>query len=277
MNEWHVPELAIRGYLGGTTDQVESCSIEAHLTSCAACRESLAAHGNAETLETSWLAIVDELDAPPLTWLERVLVKLGVSPATARLVAATRSLRLAWMLSVAAAIAVSVVSSRAVGDDPAFFLFAAPLVPLLAIAAAFGPMVEPTYEITIAAPFDKVRLLALRATIVLGSALATLTVGAVALRSLGPAEVTWLLPALALVAIGLYLMTWMPGVRAALITGVGWCLVVVLTTEHQRLGAIADGCAIFQPAGQLAAALMAVVALVVALRRRGSFDLPGLS
>ena len=276
MNDWHVPESAIRGYLGGTTDQVESCSIEAHLASCSACRASVAAHGDAAGLEATWSAIVDELDAPRLTLLERLLEALGVSPTTARLVSATPSLRLAWGLAVTVAVAVAVVSSRVASDDAGLFLFAAPLVPLLAIAAAFGPMTEPTYEITVAAPFDKVRLLALRGVIVLGSAVATLTVGAFVVPSLGPAEVTWLLPALALASVGLCLMTWVDGMRSALVAGAGWLVLVVLTTEHHRLRDIADRCPIFQPGGQLAAAIVVVLAMALAVRRRSSFDLPGL-
>lgn len=273
MTEWHVPDLAITNYLGGAVDDIESGSIEAHLTSCARCRATLATQSDPAGFDETWASIVDELDTPRSTWLERILASLGVSPTTARLVAATLRLRIAWVLAVMSAIALSALSSRAV-EDASLFLFVAPLVPLLAITAAFGPMVEPTYEITIAAPFDKARLLGLRAVIVLGSAIVILMAAVLVVPGLGSAAVMWLLPALALVSVGLCLTTWMPGARAALITGIGWPFVVVLTTEHQRLSDLANRCSVFTPGGQLIAALVMVLAAVVTVRRRDSFDLP---
>ena len=273
MNDWHVPDLAITYYLDGTVDDIESGSIEAHLTSCARCRASLAAKSDPAGFDDTWAAIVDELDMPRSTWLERILASLGVSPTTARLVAATPRLRTTWVLAVMSAIALSVLSSRAV-EDANLFLFLAPLVPLLAITAAFGPTVEPTFEITIAAPFDKGRLLALRAIIVLTSAIVILIAGVLVIPALGSTDVLWLLPALALASVGLCLTTWMPGTRAALITGISWPFVVAFTTEHQRLSDLANHCSVFTPGGQLIAAGVVIAAAAVTIRRRSSFDLP---
>ncbi len=276
MNDWHVPELAITHYLAGALDDIESGSIEAHLTSCAPCRATLAAKSDPAGFDENWAAIVDELDAPAPTWLERILATVGVSPTTARLVASTPRLRTSWVLAVLAAVALSVLSSRAVGNAN-LFLLVAPLVPLLAIAAAFGPTAEPTFEITIAAPFDKARLLAVRAVLVLASALVVLAAGTLVLPTVGSEAVVWLVPALALASVGLCLTTWLPGNRAAVITGLAWPVLVVLTSEHRRLSDLIDRCAIFTPTGQVGAAMVVVAAVVITVRRRDSFDLPGFA
>jgi len=276
VSQWHVPEDSLLSYARGQAGVVDACSTEAHLALCPACRSVLARESDSSSFDTTWSAIVDELDAPRRNGFERVLTMAGVTPTTARLMAATPTLRLAWMASVLAAVAISVISSRLVKDNVGLFLFAAPLVPLLAVAVAFGPRTEPTHEIAIAASFDKVRLVAVRSAVVFGSALVALALGSLVIRSVGPAELSWLLPALALVSVCLCLMTWMSGIEAALIGGAGWMVLVVVTTGWHHLLDIAERCLVFQPPGQLAATVVLTLAVAITVRRREAFNLPGL-
>ena len=52
-----------------------------------------------------------------------------------------------------------------------FFLALAPLIPVAGIAAAFGPGVDPTFEIGLAAPLRSSKLLLIRCTAVLVASL----------------------------------------------------------------------------------------------------------
>ena len=279
---WHVPEGAIAAYLAGATDEVQTCSMEAHVLACPTCQAAVAASTRAadgptapaaSAFEEMWASIVDELDAPHRTWLERVAVRVGVSASTARLLSATRALRLAFASSVAAAVALTILCSKATESDPSAFLVLGPLVPLIAIGTSFGSIGDPTYEVTLAAPIDKVRLFALRASIVMTGALVALLIGALTVPGLGSAELLWLLPSAALVAVTLGLATWTKAATAAPTVAVVWLLSVFLLAEGHDLRRIADHCAVYRPSGQLLAALVTAVGLVVTAHRRDAFDL----
>jgi hypothetical protein len=96
---------------------------------------------------------------------ERLLVRLGVADHTARLLAATPALRGSWLLAVAVTLAFAVLAAWArPGPDAILaFLCVAPLLPLAGIAVAYGPGIDPTYEIGLAAPLRSFRLLLLGA------------------------------------------------------------------------------------------------------------------
>ena len=223
---WHVPIDALRGYERGAVDPTEQLSIEAHLTSCVSCRSSLAGLVDAGVLRRTWDAIAAETSAPTPGLIERLLLVVGISDHSARLVAATPSLRRSWLLAVGAVLAVAVLVANGARDGYLFFLAIAPLLPIAGIAAAYGPGIDPTYEIGIAAPMRSFRLLLIRATAVLGSTIVLAGIAALFLPALDWRAAAWLLPSLALAAACLALATVVQPLRAAVIVAAAWVAIV---------------------------------------------------
>ncbi|MEO5842619.1 MAG: hypothetical protein ABIQ73_12535 [Acidimicrobiales bacterium] len=269
---WHAPPELLAQYAVGDLDHARVLSIEAHTLSCAQCRGRLSELA-APLAERTWPAIADIIDSPRLPWFERVLERLGVSAPTARLVGTTPSMRLNWfvatVLSLAFGVLLSHVASGAGRGLP--FLVIAPLMPVLAIAVAYGSPFGNTSEIERATPFAPWRLLLLRSMTVLAVCVASSAV--MSLGVAGPAARAWLwlAPALALSAVVLALSTWMSLGRAATATAVAW---IALTAgcslfRARHAEAVFNRFVVFRPAGQLVTVAVALVsALVFAARSR---------
>jgi hypothetical protein len=143
----------------------------------------------------------------------------------------------------------------------------APLLPLAGIAAAYGPGIDPTYEIGLAAPLRSFRLLLLRAAAVLGTATLLAAAASLALPRLGPGAAAWLLPSLGLTACGLALATTVEPLRAIGITAGAWVIAVAVTVSPPAPSSV-----LFAVAGQVGFAALALLAAVVLLVRRGRFE-----
>lgn len=228
---WHVPIGALRSYESGAISPTEQLSIEAHLTSCSSCRSDLAGLVDGAVLRRTWDAIAAETSAPRAGLIERFVLALGISDHSARLVAATPSLRRSWLLAVAAVLTLSVLVANGARGGYLFFLAIAPLLPIAGIAAAFGPGIDPTYEIGLAAPMRSFRLLLVRALGVLVSTVALAAIAALFLPALDWRAAAWLLPSLALAATCLALATIVQPLRAAMIVAGVWVTVVVVATR----------------------------------------------
>ena len=206
-------------------------------------------------------------DEPPRGRVEAVLVRLGVPDHVARLLAATPSLRLSWFGATAVALGFSVLAAYG-KRDPLMFLVVAPLLPLGGVAAAFGPGVDPTYEIGLASPVRTSRLLLIRATAVLGATSFLAGVASLALPRLDWTATAWVLPSLGLTIATLALATvmrplWAVGTVASL-----WVIGVVVI---EILSNTRD--AAFRGPGQVAFFAVVVVAAPLFARRREHLDM----
>ena len=223
-------------YRDGRLDTAGRWSVEAHLTSCAACRLQARALVDPARLRRLRATLVEAVDVPRTGMVERLLVRLGVADHTARLLAATPALRGSWLLAVAATLAFAVLAawvSR--GPDATLgFLCVAPLLPLAGIAVAYGPGIDPTYEIGLAAPLRSLRLLLLRAATVLGTSTLLAAAASLALPRLGWGAAAWLLPSLGLTACSLALATTVEPLRAIGITAGAWVAALVVTVAPRR-------------------------------------------
>lgn len=264
---WHADDGLLAGYVAGDTDQALAASVEAHLLACSRCRAAVATFVEAERLEAGWEALIATVDAPARGPVESLLVRLGVADHTARLLAATPSLRLSWLAAVTAALVFSVLTAHVGANSPLLFLVVAPLLPLAGVAAAYGPGVDPTYEIGLASPLRSGRLLLLRAAAVLTVSALLATAAGLALPGAAWAAAAWLLPSLGLTLGSLALATAVDPIRAAVAVAVGWVGLVTVATETA-----ADALVVFGSAGQLVAALVAGLAAVALTRRRECFD-----
>jgi len=270
---WHADDDLLAGYADGTIDDARAYSLEAHLLACDPCRAALAAHTDTAALERMWTEVSEVLDSPTPGVVERGLRGLGVTGHVARLLAATPSLRASWLLAEAVALGQAVLMTNLAHGDPREdlamwgFLVLAAFVPVLGVAFAYGPGVDPTYEIGMAAPMRSGRLLMIRATAVLTASVLIAAVGALALPWRGLEALAWLLPSLGLTLTALALSTVVNHrVAVALVIGAWVSVAAVLQWSS------GDRFAVFRPGAQVAFVVLICISVPVLARRRATFE-----
>lgn len=266
MTTWHVPDLALADYVHGRVAPSAAASTEAHLLSCARCRAVLAPALDLVELDQIWAEVVQRTDAPRPGVVEVLLLRCGLRSDTARLLGATPSLRLSWLAGVALALLLALFAAQTGERGTAVFLALAPILPVVGVALAFAPRIDPTYELAAAAPYSCLRLLLLRSVAVLISTLLPAGLAAAFLPGAPWLAVAWLLPALALAALTLAAATFVDIVWSAFGLSVAWLSVVGLgfAAGHDPLLA-------FGAVAQFTCLLAAVTATVVLAIRRDRF------
>jgi hypothetical protein len=171
------------------------------------------------------------------------------------------------LVAVTLAVAFAATASHASDNGVVAFLMIAPLVPVAGVAAAYGPGIDPAFELVLASPLAGFRLMLLRATAVLSTSVALAGLGALALPALDWTAAAWVLPALALTCSALALATVMSPERASVAVAVVWIAVVMAgwRSAGERLAA-------FHARPQLLYAVVALLAAAVVARRRDLFE-----
>jgi Putative zinc-finger len=270
---WHADADLLAEYADGSIDDARAYSLEAHLLTCGTCRSSLVARAESNSLDEAWAGIVDALDDPRRGIVERGLVSLGVRDHVARLLAATPSLSLSWFAAEAIALGFAVVAANAANADGRgdlgllLFLVVAALLPVGGVAAAFGPRVDPTYEIGLSSPFQSSRLLLIRSTAVLASTFALASVAALALPALDWHAAAWLLPSLASTLATLALSTWVRPLVAAGSVALAWVFVLIVSAFDR-----ADRLFVFHRGGQIVFLFLVALSVLALARRRETFE-----
>lgn len=207
----------------------------------------------------------------------RAARRCGVPAHVWRLLSATPSLRTSWLVGVALTLAAAIGAARYLspGFDlegasakaaalPAVlpaslpFLLLVPLLPLAGVAAAFHPRLDPTADLSTAAPLSAVWLYCVRSVAVIGATLIPAVLAAFALPSSGWLPLLIVLPALGVSVAALALATLIRPLPAALCVGAGW--VVVVSGLALSAGSPADAFT-----GRAQPAWLAVVAAACAL------------
>jgi hypothetical protein len=225
MTAWHLDPEAIRRYSQGAAPPDLAASAEAHLMRCAACRSAISSYVDARRVATIWHEVVDRVDAPRRSRPERLLARLGVSEATARLVAATPTLRAPWLLAVAGVLALAAWAARVDERLLLMFLVVAPLGPLAGVAVAFAGGLDPTREIGLAAPYPGLRLLLIRTAAVLAVTVPIVAAAGLALPGSNWLAAAWLLPTAGLTCATLALTARVTPVVAVGVVAAAWVLV----------------------------------------------------
>jgi hypothetical protein len=271
---WHADVALLERYAAQELDDARVYSLETHLLACETCRAELAQVVDAAQLDRMWETVAESVDPPQPGVVERVLHGLGVRDHVARLLAATPSLRLSWFVAEAIALGFAVLAADALSGrggrtDPAMlvFLIVAALLPVAGVAAAYGPGLDPTYEVGLAAPMRSSRLLLTRAAAVLGTSTVLAAVAALSLPTHDWTTAAWMLPSFGLTLACLALATWVRPWAAAVGVTFAWFLVAVIATYGR-----ADRLTAFRGGGQLAFVLVIAVSAWVLARRRGAFD-----
>lgn len=218
----------------------------------------------------NFAAIEAELDAPRPPRLARILRLLGVGDTTIPLVTATPALRRSWIIAVVVAVLFALnaaASSSASGAEGILaFLTVAPLVPLLGVALAFGPGVDPTHDVAVAAPVDGFRLFLIRAMTVVGASCVFLLLTSWAVPTGGWYRVAWLIPALAVTMVTLAFSTRFDPRIAAGGVAIAWLTIVLVLTNQ------ADAAAAFGLITQLISFAVAAIGFVMFAHHRRRLD-----
>lgn len=273
---WHPPSEVLEAYGSGRLSASQVWSVEAHVTGCQQCHQALGSQlGDPERLEAIWDGVIDRIDAPRPRLIERFLVAVGVPEHLARLLGATPSLTVPWLVAVAAVLGFGLVMAwNSAGGSPLdaraglfVFLLVAPLVPLAGVAVAFGPVVDPAYEVAVATPFHGFRLLLIRTVAVVSTSMAMALVAALALPGAGLMTAAWIVPSLALAGVALALSTFISPLIAGALSSMLW-IVTVSLAEAGPNTLVAFGWG-----GQLVAVAVLSAAAVLVLLRRDAFEI----
>jgi len=275
----HASQDLLAGYAAGAVAEPAAWSVEAHLMACAACRTALGAQADAGRLARNRSALLVRAAIGDDGPAHRLLRRCGVPDHLVRLIAVTPSLRRSWLLSVVAVLAVvagETVLFRFGSRGPAGsfppgqaivpFLLVAPLLALASVAAAFLPLFDPAYRLTVAAPFSGFTLLLVRAVSALAAALILVACAAFAVPGPGWLPAAFLLPSLAVCALALAAVSVLGPVPAAVVAGALWVLpVLLLAGAHLPLTAV-------DWHGQAACAAVLLAAAAVLFLRRDRFE-----
>lgn len=271
---WHPSPEMLAGYRAGELQAAQVWSIEAHVGVCHECRRVVPLE-ESDRLEAIWQATVDKIDAPRPRLIERGLVAIGVPDHLARLLGATPSLTVPWLLAVVTVLGfgLAMAWSSAGEAAPAAraglypFLLLAPVVPVAGVAVAFGPLVDPAHEVAVASPFHGFRLLLIRTVTVVALSIAVALALALLLPNAGLLAAAWILPGLALAGIALAAST----LVSPVVAGVGSTLAWLVSVSAIEAGP--STLATFGWAGQLVFAVILVGASAILMARRGAFEI----
>lgn len=275
---WHASPALMERYTRGDVSDAAACSVEAHLVSCAECRELVAGQVAPTRVDAVWHGILDELDAPRPGPVERFLLRLRVPDHLARLLAATPSLRLSWLLALAATLAFAVAAAHVGPGEGALFLVVAPLLPVAGVAAAYGRAFDPAAAVSTATPAAGMHLVAVRSAAVLTTTVGLSLIAAAAVPGGGVVAWGWLLPSLGLSLATLAAATVVDATRAAAALSGAWLAGTGLSIWSSMGGGSALATAardalVYRPAGQVGFLALTLAAAVVLVARRHAFEL----
>ena len=261
MTEWHVPEKALVTWRDGTASLASAVSVEKHLEGCGLCQRVVAAlppTTDTVDLDAVWQGIADQVEAPRRSLAARIMMRMGVAEPTAIVIGSAPALSAAWVSGVAFVLLFAVAAgswseTRAI----ALFLTLAPLVPAVGVSASYGSEMDPTHELTIAAPYSKLRLLMLRTAAVLAVSIPLSIAAAVPLEGPWWVAVVWLLPAVAFVALSLAAATFFSPHYATATISVVW-VTASMAALWQR-----EPLALFNATALVCYAALALIGLVL--------------
>ena len=197
-----------------------------HAAGCADCQARLSLEGLDVNLDTVWTGIAAEVWARRVGPAERLAAWTLRSPGLGRALIATPSLVLSWVVATALVLALGVLATHS--TDRPWFALVAPALAGVAIAYAYGPGVDPAFELSRTMVVSDRIVLLVRGLAVFGlNAVLGLVASLFASEAVG-ITLGWLLPMTAVAALALAASTVARsanvGVAAALS---GWCIVVL--------------------------------------------------
>lgn len=205
-----------------------------------------------------WLGVAADVWRRRPSLLERLAERVLRSPGLARALVTTPSLLLGWVIASVVVLASGAVASVGSGDPWVALL--APAVAAIAIAYAYGPGIDPSWELSQSMAVSARMVLLVRALAVFG---VNAAFGLIASAASGTAaEVTfgWLVPMTAVCALALAVATLTESASAGAAAGLtGWVITVLGgRVADGRLTAAITSSSLFLPYLLFAATCVAV-------------------
>ena len=176
-----------------------------------------------------WISVAAQVWRRQPGWLERTAGRLLRSPGLARALLTTPSLLLPWLLTSIAVLAAGAAATTDSGQPLVALL--APAVAAAAIAYAYGPGMDPAWELSCSMAISDRMVLLVRALAVF-AVNAVLGLAASAVSASGAAAAVtfgWLIPMTAVCAFALAVATVARSANAGAAAGVAAWLIIVLS------------------------------------------------
>jgi hypothetical protein len=197
-----------------------------HIASCSDCQTWHSMAAPDVDLERVWSGVAGEIWAGPLSGHERLLGRLLASPGLARALLTTPSLVTSWLLATIAVLATGIFFTHSTGEPWVALL--APAVAGTGIAYAYGPGVDPAFELSQSMPVSDRVVLLVRSFAVFGlNALLGLAASFLA-SGLTALTVTWLIPMTTVCALGLAASTLSRSANTGVVAALGCWTIIVL-------------------------------------------------
>jgi hypothetical protein len=220
---WHAGEPLLRAYLAGSLNALDGASVEQHVSRCSECRTLVGTLTDRAPLDRAWLELRTSIERTRLPLVVRAARRCGLREPHAVLLAASVSLRTAWLSSAFVALAFSLAATHAAADFQLWpFLLVAPLIPVLGVAAAYGHAEDPLETLIATSPFGRDRLILLRTAAVLVTCVPVACLLGLFLPGPPWVAVAWLGPALSLVPVLLALATFVEPRLAGAMVALVW-------------------------------------------------------
>ena len=179
-----------------------------------------------------WVSVAAQVWRRQPGWLERTAGRLLRSPGLARALLTTPSLLLPWLLTSVAVLAAGAAATTDSGQPLVALL--APAVAAAAIAYAYGPGMDPAWELSCSmAISDRMVLLARALAVFAVNAMLGLAASAVSALSVSSAAAAvtfgWLIPMTAVCAFALAVATVARSANVGAAAGVAAWLIIVLS------------------------------------------------
>lgn len=199
-----------------------------HTARCTDCqaRASLAALD--VDLEKVWQGVAAEVWATPSGPLERLAARLLGSRGLARALVTTPSLVLSWLVATAVVLAVGALATWGTGTPWAALL--SPALAGIGIAYAYGPGIDPAFELSQTMALSDRTILLVRGLAVFGINAALGMVASLATANVAATGLTlgWLVPMTTVAALALAAATLARSANVGVAAGLAaWCLIIV--------------------------------------------------
>jgi hypothetical protein len=183
-------------------------------------------------LDRVWTSVAAEVWRRHPSRLERTATRLLRSPGLARALLTTPSLLLPWLIATTVFLAVGALAQASAGQPVVWLI--APAVAAVGVAYAYGPGVDPAWELSCSCAVSNRMVLLTRAVAVfavnaaLGLAASAATVGTTASAHAAQLTFAWLIPMTAICALALAVAVAARSANAGAAAGVAAWIIVVL-------------------------------------------------
>jgi hypothetical protein len=173
-----------------------------------------------------WLAVAAQVWQREPGWVERAARRLLRSPGLARALVTTPSLLLGWLIATAAVLVAGIVATLTTGT-PYVPLFA-PVVAAVGIAYAYGPSIDPAWELSRSMAVSDRMVLLVRALAVFGLNAALGLAASAASGAVAAVTFGWLVPMTAACCLALAAATLARSANAGVVVAMsGWAITVL--------------------------------------------------